>query len=193
MTRIPRLLTAGSLVLVSGSAAAGPFEEVLRLIPVQFQSPVISFTNWARIRADEGLEGLTGQSPREERQGLLRSTTTRQAAPSAFGCPGSRCLPRSGVRTQLTTCGRPSSSSIASSRGRSSPRRACPWPRGPRTGVPRARGGRGGDERRAARGLNERQADPPSADGVPARHGLRHLSVDLPTVLGYRRAVSEAW
>ncbi|MEW6216326.1 MAG: hypothetical protein AB1543_01400 [Candidatus Bipolaricaulota bacterium] len=85
MTRITRLVTVGFFVLVSGSAAAGPFEEVLRLIPVQFQSPVISFTNWARIRADEGLEGLTSQSPLEERQALLRSTTTRQAAPSAFG------------------------------------------------------------------------------------------------------------
>ncbi len=85
MTRITRLVTVGFIVLVSGSAAAGPFEEVLRLIPVQFQSPVISFTHWAKIRADEGLEHLTSQSPVEERQELLLSTLTRQAAPSAFG------------------------------------------------------------------------------------------------------------
>ena len=69
----------------SALASAGPLETVLGLIPAQFETPFIAFTNWARIRADEGLEDLTSQSSLEERRALLLSTTTRQAAPSAFG------------------------------------------------------------------------------------------------------------
>lgn len=75
------------LGLLAGAAAAvaGPLEAVLALIPTEFESPFIAFTNWAQIRADEGLEHLTGQSPLDERFALLRSTSQRQAAPSAFG------------------------------------------------------------------------------------------------------------
>ncbi len=85
MANIVRLAVLGVIALVCPSAWAGPLEEVLRLVPAQFGAPVISFTNWARIRADERLEHVTSQSSIEERRALLLSTASRQAAPSAFG------------------------------------------------------------------------------------------------------------
>lgn len=85
MTRIPRLVSLVCTALVWGAAGAVPLEKVLKFIPLPFENPVASITDWTRIRADEGLEGLTSQSPLEERLELLRSTTSRQAAPSAFG------------------------------------------------------------------------------------------------------------
>lgn len=79
------LWVAVLLVLVSTGGVPGPLEEVLRFTPVPFASPSIAFTYWARIRADEGLDDLTSQSPIEDRWALVRSTTDRHAAPSAFG------------------------------------------------------------------------------------------------------------
>lgn len=85
MTRIPRLLFLVCTALVWGTAGAAPLNTVLGFIPVQFENPILSITDWTRIRADEGLDHLTSGSPLEERVKLLISTTTRQAAPSAFG------------------------------------------------------------------------------------------------------------
>ncbi len=85
MANIVRLALLGLIVLAPPSAWAGPLEDVLRLVPVQFETPVLSFTYWARIRADEGLEHVTSQSPADERRALFLSTASRQAAPSAFG------------------------------------------------------------------------------------------------------------
>lgn len=65
--------------------SARPLETVLQLIPAQFGSPSVAFTDWSRIRIDEGLGHVTSRSPIEDRQALLVSTTERQAAPSAFG------------------------------------------------------------------------------------------------------------
>ncbi|QAA77185.1 MAG: hypothetical protein BIP78_1419 [Candidatus Bipolaricaulis sibiricus] len=89
------LWVAVLFVLVSTGGVAGPLEDVLRLTPVLFESPFIAFTYWARIRADEGLDDLTSQSPIEERWALVRSTTERHAAPSAFG--SSRLAVHAGV------------------------------------------------------------------------------------------------
>ncbi len=79
------LLVAVWGVSLAGSTGPGSFTKLLAFVPADAPRLQLAFTDWTRIRADEGLEHLTSAWPLEDKMALLASTRHDQAAPSAFG------------------------------------------------------------------------------------------------------------
>lgn len=83
------LLMALPATAVGRSPAASPtpghtpLEEAVAFLPSGAHD--LGFTDWSRIRASLGAEGVTGASPMDQKLEVLMATNEREAAGSAFG------------------------------------------------------------------------------------------------------------
>jgi hypothetical protein len=79
---LPSLVVAQS-PSVSSVPGLGHLAEALGFVPPSGTS--LAFTDWGRIRASQGAQGLTGASSLDDKLGFLMSTNRDEAAASGFG------------------------------------------------------------------------------------------------------------
>jgi hypothetical protein len=99
-TRLLLALLASAISLPATSAAQSPSAPVVEAVrplaeAVSFLPPGgtdLAFTDWARIRASQGAEDLTGASPFDDKAAFLLSTARQEAAASQFGLAHLRTL-----------------------------------------------------------------------------------------------------